>query len=213
MRASSSRQGPPLLILPRPLPSSPSSPSLEQAARWQSARHEAVVQPLLAQREHEAAWWRAEMEAERRRLLLEGASSPIDLPRSPAISHALPLTSRDLPRCSSKARRAPRPRASKGRCARGCSSGSSSRRRRRSLRSPTQWPRCRCTAEAPERTQRRLRPRPRRASPAVSHAAPHAAPPVPLPRCALARVASSSDTPRRWLPPSRRARCIFHDLP
>jgi len=48
------------------------SRELEQRLTWQAARHDAVVLPLTAQREHEAAWWRAEMEAERRRLMEEG---------------------------------------------------------------------------------------------------------------------------------------------
>ena len=50
------------------------SRELEQRLTWQAARHDAVVLPLTAQREHEAAWWRAEMEAERRRLMEEAIS-------------------------------------------------------------------------------------------------------------------------------------------
>ena len=50
------------------------SRELEQRLTWLAARHDAVVLPLTAQREHEAAWWRAEMEAERRRLMEEAIS-------------------------------------------------------------------------------------------------------------------------------------------
>ena len=50
------------------------SRELEQRLTWQAARHDAIVLPLTAQREHEASWWRAEMEAERRRLMEEAIS-------------------------------------------------------------------------------------------------------------------------------------------
>ena len=40
----------------------------EQLLDFERARHEAVVRPMVAQREHENAWWRAEVESERRRL-------------------------------------------------------------------------------------------------------------------------------------------------
>jgi hypothetical protein len=55
------------------------SRELEQRLTWQAARHDAVVLPLTAQREHEAAWWRAEMEAERRRLMEEAISMQAEM--------------------------------------------------------------------------------------------------------------------------------------
>ena len=50
------------------------SRELEQRLTWQAARHDAIVLPLTAQREHEASWWRAELAAERRRLMEEAIS-------------------------------------------------------------------------------------------------------------------------------------------
>ena len=37
----------------------------------QAARHKAVIEPLIAQREHEVAWWKSELEAERTTLLTQ----------------------------------------------------------------------------------------------------------------------------------------------